>query len=214
MDITIERVVPIEKMFQELKGAVLENANREILYYQNATLRVAELHPNEINPASLYLLEENLAFQHALRTHLLHRYGIDTFRLSNILHLKNGQHMFGMAPPYIEISEEKLALAPKPGDHAPPKEQTLKIPLLIDGIHRVWLAREENITVRCIIAHGTHPEYLNYAYPNEWHEVKICKTVPGVKKFYRRKVHYSFMIPLTILRKTDDAPPKVEHGRQ
>lgn len=214
MDVTIERIVPIEKAFQELRGATLEKADKEILYYQNATLRIAELHPNEINPSSLYLLEKNIAFQQELRKHLLHRYGVDTFQLSAVLHLRNEENVFGMAPPYVEISEEKLTLLPKPGDHLPPKEQTLRIPLLIDGIHRVWCAREANLPIRCIVAHGTHSEYLNYAYPNGWHEVKIYNAVPAEKKFYRRKVPYSFMIPLTVLRKTDEATPKMEHGRQ
>ena len=69
-----------------------------------------------------------------------------------------------------------------------------------DGIHRVYLAREESLPVTCIVSRRTDSEYLHYAYQNTWREAKIYDEVPKEKKYYRRQEKNSFMRPLAALR--------------
>ncbi len=89
-NITLERVLPIEQAFAAAREAVLEKADGEnIFFYKDKTLQLQDLYPRELNSAALYLLEENVAFQRELRKYLLERYGIDTLRLSAVVHLGN-----------------------------------------------------------------------------------------------------------------------------
>lgn len=214
MDITIEQIIPIERALIELKAAPLEAAgDQHIPYFQNAVLRLVDMHPHEFNPSSLYVLRKNLEFQRALRRHLIDRYQIDTLQLSSVLYLRTDNGLIGMAPPYVEISEELVDVVPKSGDRPAPPGQRLRVPLLIDGFHRAWIAREENTLLRCVLVHDTDTTYLNYAYPNSWSDVAVCETVPEQKKYYRRVDKYSFMIPLSVLRRIEGAPVKHEWGR-
>lgn len=215
MNIAIEKIEPIEKAFERLKNAALEAANGEnILIYQNATMRLTDFFPEELNLTSLYILHDQLDFMKKLRKHILDLYTIDILQLSSILHLKkeNGE-IVGMAPPFVEIYSERVRIISLSKDQLPPNTSPIQIPILKDGIHRAWIAREENILLRCILVHGALQEYMPYAYPNPWSDVQIFEEKPELKKFYRRQNPYTFMRPLKALRQTSDVPPPPEWGR-
>lgn len=212
---TLERILPIEQAFCAAREAVLEEAaGKEVYFYRDATLRLENLWPENINPAAVYLLKENLNFQRELRRYLLDRYGIDTLQLSVVVHLKTEKGIIAMIPPYVEVSEEQVRLIPGPEDRESPAKQALRIPILIDGLHRAQIAREEGLPLRCIVCSGNYDAgYLYTAYPAHWSQVQIYDKVPEVKKFYRRQNKYSFMRPLEVMRLTEKGAGG-EYGRQ
>lgn len=215
MNITIEKIEPIKKAFERLKNAPLEAADGEnILIYKNAKIRLADFASEELNLTSLYVLRNQLDFMKKLRKHLMDLYMIDILQLSSILHLKkeNGE-IVGMAPPFVEIYNEKIHIIPLSEDRYPPNVSLIQVPILKDGIHRAWIAREENVLLRCILLHGAFQECMPYAYPNSWSEVKTVEEKPELKKFYRRQNPYTFMRPLKALRQTGELPPPPEWGR-
>ena len=148
-----------------------------------------------------------------LREYLLNEYSIDTLSLSEVLHLRTESGLIGMIPPYVEISEEVVTLLPMDGDRLPPEKQMLRVPLLIDGLHRAYLARELGIPITCLVVRNTPKKYPYAAYPCSWNQVVLGDVVPKVKKFYRRQDPYTFMRPLDVLRQLPktDAP---EYGRK
>ncbi len=142
------------------------------------------------------------------------RYQIDILKLSSILQLKTAEgQLLSMAPPFVEIYEERVQIISAVGDNDPPPALSLKIPILKDGIHRAWMAKEENIALRCIVVHGALRNNLPYAYPNAWPQVQLCDAKPIHKKYYRRKNPYSYMRPLKALRQAGDTPLAPEWGR-
>lgn len=214
MRVVLERRIPIQTAIVSLKHARLENTGEQKVYfYKHTEIRLASMHPEELNPVALYLLRKNFQVQRALREHLLNEYGIDTLSLSEVLHLRTESGLIGMIPPYVEISEEVVSFLPREGDRLPPEKQTLCAPLLIDGLHRAYLARELGVSVGCLVVRNTPKEYPYAAYPCSWNQVILGDEVPKVKKFYRRQDPYTFMRPLDVLRQLPktDTP---EYGRK
>lgn len=212
MLVKIEKRILLETAFASLKQAKLENSgDAEVSFYQEAEIRLAEFHPAELNPVALYALHKNLDFQRELRQHLLQEYGVDTLHLSEVLHLRTEQGLVGMIPPYVEISEECLTLIPNEGDHLPPQRQILRLPLLIDGLHRGLLAKEEGETLTSIVVCNLSRTYPYASYPVSWEDVVVGESVPKLKKYYRRQDPYTFMRPLDDLRML---PRSNEYGRK
>lgn len=206
----------IGRAFERLRAAPLEAAGgEEIFLYRDATMRLGDFHPDELNLTSLYVLEQNLAIQRDLHRTLLERYDIDTLRLSEVLRLKTGTEVTGMAPPVVEIYEETVHIVPRAGDRMPPIPLVLKIAIVKDGIHRVTLARELGKMLRCVVISGADRRILPYAYPNHWSQVQIYPTKDEIplKKFYRREDPYSFMGPLKVLRQVGDTPTASQWNR-
>ena len=212
MDITIERVIPMEEAFDRLRQAPLDAAVEEVFIYRNAIMRLCDFFVGELNPTSLYVLREHVELQRQLRQHILGAYGIDTLKLESVLCLKTETGLVGMAPPVVEIYEEMVHIVPLAGDRNPPPALKLRIPILKDGIHRAWLAHEEQMPLRCVSIHGALEGYLPYAYPNAWSSVSLLDSVPPEKKFYRRQQPYSFMRPLKVLRQVPFEHELVQGG--
>ncbi|MBI2463076.1 MAG: hypothetical protein HYV65_02470 [Candidatus Spechtbacteria bacterium] len=212
---TIEKIELLENALSRFRQAPMEESGEEkILAYRDAEMRLADFMPNELNLTSLYLLEDHIESLKRLRAEFLDRYQIDILRLSSVLHIKTDDGLLvGMAPPFVEIYEETVRIVSRPGDRRPPATVLLQIPVLIDGIHRAWIAREEGLSLRCIVVSGALKAYPPYAYPNDWSQVRVYSTKPETKKFYRREDAHSYMAPLTVLRQTGDAPPPREWGR-
>lgn len=211
---TLEHVEPIVDAIARLRAAPLEAAGNEIIpIYRDATVRIGDFFADEINPTSMYVLRGRIERLQIMRRELIDRYGIDILQLSSILHLRDAHgKLYGMAPPVVEIYEERVQIQPSLGDLTPPT-LSLKLSILKDGIHRAWIARKEGVMLKCLVIHGALPNHLPYAYPNEWSQVEVREETPARKKFYRRPIPYSFLRPLKALRQTGDTTPSPEWGR-
>lgn len=212
---TIENTEPIEAAFARLREAPLEAADGEdVRIYMNATMRVADFYPDELNLTSLYVLKPTIAQLEKLRAELLQNHAVDILRHGCILHVRTDDgKLIGTAPPFVEIYEEQVWVVKHRGERTPPSPVTVKIPILKDGIHRAWIARALGIPLRCIVVSGALPQYRPYAYPNGWSQVQLYDEKPPLKKYYRREEPYSFMRPLKVLRQTSAEPVKAEWGR-
>ncbi len=213
--ITLERIEPIDNGISRLLASPLEAAgNQNILIYKDATARLCDFFPDELNLTSLYVLKRQLERLREIRAHLITLHQIDILRLDAILHLRQEDGtLLGMAPPFVEIYEEQVTIMNKAEEQHPPPV-TLKVPILKDGIHRAWIAREEKIPFRCLLVHGALREHRPYAYPNAWDQVQLCEDKPTLKKYYRRAEPYSYMRPLKALRQVGDKPAEPEWNRK
>ena len=144
--------------------------------FKNAKITLKEnLNPDDIKFAQYYVLEKDLNEISATRKELL-KYGVDIFKLNGFIRVFYRDEedcqvkVFDVLPPVVEISEADDG-----------------IPLLDDGMHRVYLAREAGSTINVIEIEGADPNYPYYAFPNYegWNNLKKCKEVPDIKKNYR-----------------------------
>ncbi len=198
-NITIYRIEPMENALARLRSAPLDNAGDEKIYvYSNADFAIRSIDPDVLNPTSYYVLREGLEFQRWLRWYFLEKYGIDTLFLPGIIHMETDDGYESMAPPFIEVYEENIF----PQNSGQLLRTNFSV--LLDGVHRAMIARENGISMSCIVVKNADTTYLPYAYPNAWSEVKVFDSVPPVKKFYRREERYSYVRPLYALRGWND----------
>lgn len=215
MRVSIEKRFQLEEAFDWLRAARLEGEADSPHFYQHAYLRGVTLRPDDVNPSAMYVLESRLRFQANLRSHLLETAGIDTLRLQEVLHLRDETSgvVFGMAPPYVEVVSEAVAILPRPQDREAPPPQRLRMLLLIDGIHRFWLARELDLSVSVVLVSDAPSEFPYRAYPCDWDVVRVTDVVPSSdkKRFYRFPERYQHVRPLDSLRGI--RPNFPEYGR-
>ena len=171
-----------------LKGSDPSNPT---FIYANAHISTREMHPEELNPTTFYILRQQLELQRSLRDHLL-RMGIDPLHLDGAVRLRNGTQEWTLTPPIVELTQEDVHYEPSRGDLQYDSPHRITIPIINDGAHRISLARELNETVHCIVIRGVPYEHPFYAYPNSWKQVRIVDTVPPQdgKKLYRRTNNY------------------------
>src|SRR3989344_4930505 len=100
MKIAIHRIELIEDAFLRLKEAPLDASGDErIPIYRNASVRLADFYPEELNPTSCYVLRKGLEVQRELRGIFLEKHRIDTFWQSAVLHYETEEGQFDLAPP-------------------------------------------------------------------------------------------------------------------
>jgi hypothetical protein len=157
------------------------------LIYENARLElVRQVDPKTLFPAQRYVLKEDYQRLHDLYN-LFQEQNIDIFNLegSLLFWLEEQENASGeegpipLTPPIIEMSKE-------------PDGRT--IPLINDGMHRVYTAMRLDKPINIIIAHDVPLEYPYYAYAleNGWDDVVDLNELPDnfVKKTYRDPDQY------------------------
>ncbi len=216
MEIALERIEPISYAYRRLRKTPLAGTE-DIFYYRDAKMRFASFHPEELHPTSRYVLRGSLEFQRELRRQLLKKSGVDIFQLKGVIHYRVDGELWGMAPPVVELHDERVRIVPLRGDHEAPPERRLKIKIIPDGLHRIYLAREANVRIRCIFIHGVSAEQYPFpSYPVSWDEVGLCDVVPAPaeKRFFRKPGSYEFSRPLQVLRQIGDIPLPDAWGRK
>ncbi len=169
-----------------------------IFPYKNARIEFRHTHPDDVNPTTLYLLRHGLEQQRHLRNAFREHHdaglnSIDTLRLSGAIVYRTEEGVRTMLPPIVEMQEEKVRYDNPHGDKVYPEPHLVNIPVINDGAHRMYLARQEKaIPLVCHIS-GVLSEYPFYAFPNHWDNVKIVDEVPAEKrekKLYKREDSY------------------------
>lgn len=150
----------------------------ELTIYRDAKIYLKEnVDPTSIHICQYYVLEKDLEEITACRNALL-SYGVDIFNLKGFVRVfsRDSQRahiqVFDVLPPVVELSVEDG-----------------NIPLLCDGLHRLYLARENNSLINVIMIEDFDYDYPYYAYPNEdgWENIRRVWEVPDIKKNYRIK---------------------------
>ncbi|MFA6073584.1 MAG: hypothetical protein WC758_05710 [Candidatus Woesearchaeota archaeon] len=162
--------------------------------YQDANISFREIFVNEVNLTTFYILRKNLEFQRTLRKYLLAKEGIDTLHLNCAYELKNEKNEIWMlTPPIIEVTPRRLKYVAQIGEKTYEDSVVLQIPIVNDGAHRVFLAKEEKETFTSIYISNALENFPFYAHPNDWSKVKIVEKIPEKKedkKFYSRENCY------------------------
>lgn len=190
-DIRILRRIPEAELAGRLR--VLTLLNSAVRPYETAEIRFASVPPDLLFPAALYVARPNLERQRKLREAFL-RQGADTLDLHGGVEFQTGNEVWTVIPPVVEFQSEKAEFHPRrPGDpDCPPAE--VEIPLINDGLHRVWLARELGLNIRVVLIRGVPPAHPYYAYPASWPRVKLLDDVPtdkAARKRHRVADYYS-----------------------
>ena len=155
------------------------NTANPIYVYKNAEIELTHIPVSFILPSQFYYLEESLLkvgkIQEALAEH-----NLDLFNLDGFVNYFTDESdiVYNLLPIVIEYQIEKDG----------------KInPIILDGIHRVILARKKKlkniqvIKIANVSKDFPHPAYAN---PKGWEDVKLAKTAPSKKD----KRHWRFPI--------------------
>ena len=171
-----------------------DQEGNKIFVYADADISLQNMHPEALNPTSLYLILNGLEFQRDLRQHLLEQYDIDTLRLDNGYVIKNEDKQVTLLPPVIEVMRESVVFNNDRGDKVYDQAHVINTHIITDGLHRVALARALGIKPKVIIMRGIPYEHPFYAYPNNWEDISIFDGEPETKeqkKLYRREDCYA-----------------------
>ncbi len=193
--VSIIREVPFPELEQMLRRVPLvsDKAKRP---YEKAAIRVRDVLPSEVNPIAFYVTQRQLDFQRALHEELEPQ-GYDTLHLRTGLELINMQgERWLLTPPVTEIDHDEVFFRNVLGDIDYSKRpMRVKMPILVDGLHRFLLARERKEAVLSFSIADVDPSMPVGALPNAWEDIKVYTDVPKTveeKKLYRTKVAYHF----------------------
>lgn len=177
----------------------------ETTLYKNADITLERnINPDDIHFPQYYVLEKDLREITRTREELL-EYGVDIFKLIGFVRVfyrdeeDFQEKVFDTLPPVVEISEADGG-----------------IPLLNDGMHRLYLAREAGSAVNIVKIQNFNHSYPYYALPNEagWNNLKRCEEVPDIKKNYRIKEYKTLFRDfntafINVTQSRTDKEPKV-----
>lgn len=142
--------------------------NKSKYPYKNATISLQESNPDELNPGALYVLEEQIMLHESLRKSFLKKYSLDIFKLSCGLVYQLDNQIFTMYPPIVEESVLDN-----------------NQPVILDGLHRIALARNLKESVMVIFISDIARECVFPCLPVSWEQVILCKAVPTIKRIPR-----------------------------
>lgn len=138
--------------------------------YRQATITWLWCNPEILWPTSTYVLKPQLVFLRELRE-IFQRFGIDIMKLNHgVQYHLNGQAPQSIIPPIIEESTADNGRL-----------------VILDGRHRIYLARQCGMPIRCLCVQGVDPEYPLSGLPVSWNEVQELDAPPphNEKKRYR-----------------------------
>jgi len=162
--------------------------------YREATIKLLDVPPSDLNLTTLYALKANIETQRHLRTSLL-EFGYDSLNLGGLLRYEwdDGKE-YSLMPPVVEVVERYCKILPRPWEISYETAFPIKFPVLLDGFHRAYLARELWLPLQVLFIDHIDPTCPSYAHPNSWEEVKLCDSVPTDPK---DKKHYISENPKT-----------------
>ncbi len=133
--------------------------------YEYADIKHERINPSVVKPTAKYVLRSNLAMIEALDKELSSQ-GIDIFNLKGVVKIDDNNYI---CPPILEVWKEE----PYNG-----------IPVIVDGAHRLYIARKRGIEVNCVVISGNISSILPVLPLPGWHEVIERDEVPRDKRNY------------------------------
>lgn len=178
MKIIRHRLYGRKTLFAGLRKVTLENSS--VLIYENANFDLVASDPDDLFPCQYYVLKGELEKIAFLRSLLLEK-GIDILSLDGYLRFwtdEKATSVVDILPPIVEESTTRR------GE---------KVPIICDGLHRVYLTRKLGLKVNIVLIVDLPQEYPYYAYPNKnrWNDIVEIDNLPEgfIKKDYRVKKH-------------------------
>jgi len=133
--------------------------------YEWARIDIRMVDPAKVFPTAKYVLRKNLA-RIAVLADELAKEDVDIFNLRGVVKIRGGEYI---CPPILEVWGE----APYNGT-----------PVIVDGAHRLYLARQRGIQISCVEISGNITSMLPVLPLKGWHEVLEQDTVPEDKRNY------------------------------
>ncbi len=192
----IQEVINFGDLEQKLRQVQLlkpDEQGNPIYPYRDAHISFRQVHPDEVNPTTFYLLRKGIEQQRKLKQEIEEK-KLSFFQLPGALVYRTEEGTRTLLPPIIEVQEEVVRYENPRGDKQYDTSFRVQIPVINDGAHRIYLAKmHEELPLVCYIS-GALPEYPLYAFPNHWDDVKIVEETPQEKekkKLYRREDNYA-----------------------
>jgi hypothetical protein len=137
--------------------------------YADARIDVVRYPIAELRPTSHYVLKEQLKSHDSINSILLEKYAISIFDLTGILEYYIDNVSYRMSPPIVETYYE-------------PSEQKI-VTAIVDGIHRVWLARVLGLEELWVVEISNIPVHFPLVpLPANWTDIKEQNEVPETSK--------------------------------
>lgn len=162
-----------EALIQQLrKVTMLKDPTNYI--YKDVYISLENINTDYLIPPQNYLLNNELENKLELK-YALEKHGYDLFNLNGYLEfqLDTGQ-IVTLLPPIVEESIEQNGAV---------------LPIINDGMHRVYLARVHGVNPKVIFIRGVPNQYPYYAFPviGGWDKVERVDSIPKgyIKKWHR-----------------------------
>lgn len=169
MKITHLKKYSPEQMISKLKKVILlnsEKTGKPIYVYKNAKIELIEVKIKDLFPLQTYQLVRSNQLVYNLYDIFQKKYKHDILNMDGYVTYNSGGKRYALVPPIIEcVANSKI---------------------IIDGLHRVLLAKKMKRKAITVIAIGNVPEKLFLpAAPNSWEELKVVEIAPESK--HKRK---------------------------
>ena len=168
-----------EDVVERLRSVSLLHAE-EVRVYESAEIRLVRTDPASLTPISHYALSGQLRGIRDLQSTLRTSLGVNLWDLAGTVELvMDRQQPVRLSPPIVETHPCDLMRRDIPscqGNDA----------VLIDGLHRTYLARETGYPIR--VAQIGDVAILPIAFASTWEEVTECDTFPEIdsdRRYYR-----------------------------
>ncbi|MFO7322125.1 MAG: HD domain-containing protein [Chloroflexota bacterium] len=139
--------------------------DRSLKPYATARITASRLPIASLRPAATYALERQIAGHRALQRGLQREYALSLFDLTGALDYVCDGRQYRISPPLVETYFE-----PSEGQ---------RISVIVDGLHRVMLARELGIEEIWVIEISDIPEQFPLVpLPLTWDDVRLVSDVP------------------------------------
>ncbi|MBF0459903.1 MAG: hypothetical protein HQL87_00755 [Magnetococcales bacterium] len=183
--ITRIETIPAPLLLEQFRQTRLRGYGQPLVYAQAQLELVRQVDPCTLYPAQNYVLTADHQRLQALYTAFLHQ-GHDIFALEGGLLFwvqaeQDGEEEgpIPLTPPVVEMSREPDGRL---------------IPLINDGMHRVYTAMRLQKPIHIILVRDVPEQWPYYAHPltNGWTDVEELAAIPDnyVKKAYRDPDHY------------------------
>lgn len=170
----ITQVQDFARLEQRIRNISLLNESiKGLRPYRSSQIALEEVNIDSLHPCALYVLDQNLRTQRALRNSFLSAHGVDTLRMSEeetMISFRWGGREQEIIPPIVEISEDDGYL-----------------PVITDGLHRITLARELGLKKVAVVTISNTAVPLS-VLPVEWFQVSRVDTVPPTHQ--KRKLRF------------------------
>ena len=131
--------------------------------YERAEIGLKRFDAEEAFPIAKYVLEQRLAELTELEEKL-QIHGLSIFDLDSVIEIGNVR----MGPPVVEYSIDDA------------------IPVIVDGLHRFYLAKESSLKINSLFIRNVHPDYPTISLPIEWDELSVVKEMPEIVEDRRK----------------------------
>jgi hypothetical protein len=172
--IEIKEVEPTRALISALRQVPIKG-DTSVRPYLDATIAVETVQVQELIPLAKYVLQEQLDLLQSLQEGLK-RARLDIFDLKGRVIYAEGQDERVISPPIVEVWEEEGAL-------------------LVDGLHRGWLAREEGRKEMTAVV-IRNVEVPLVPLPTTWESVRLVPRGHSLKTDEKRD--YRFESPAAL----------------